>query len=73
MFLFCLIFYQIIVYTNSYGNAMVINKNTSKLYKFCALQVIHFSLKFVGIVISSSYHSVTSSQIIPEPSIIFAK
>ena len=52
---------------------MVINKNTSKLYKFCALQVIHFSLKSVGIVISSSYHSVTSSQIIPEPSIIFAK
>ena len=53
---------------------MVINKKTSKLLKFDASQVIFFSLKFVEIFfVFSSYHSITSSQIIAESSIILAR
>ena len=53
---------------------MVINKKASKTQKFCVLQVIFFSLKFVGIVfISSSYNFITSSYLITESSIILAK
>ena len=56
------------------NNVIVINKKTSKIYEFYALQVIFFSLKFVRIVfISSLYNSITLSQIIPKSSIIFAK
>ena len=52
---------------------MVVNKNRRKAYKFCALQVIIFSLKFVGIVfISSSFDSITSSHVISELSIILS-
>ena len=52
------------------NNVIVINKKTSKIYEFYALQVIFFSLKFVRIVfISSLYNSITLSQIIPKSSI----
>ena len=47
--LFCSIFYQITVNTNIY-NAVVINKNASKIQKLCVLQVAFFSLKLVRIV-----------------------
>ena len=41
---------------------------------FCVSEVAFFSLRFVRIVfISSSYDSITSSQIIAESSIILAK
>ena len=47
------------------NNAIVIDKDARKIEKFCVLQVIFFSLKFVGIVfISPSFDSTTSSQII---------
>ena len=49
---------------------MIINKKASKIQKFCLLQVIFFSLKFVGIVFVSS---VISSQAITESLIIIAK
>ena len=42
---------------------MVINKNTRKIYKFCVLQFVLFSFKFIGI----------ASHIIAESSIILAK
>ena len=37
------------------NNAIVINENASKIYKFCVLQVAFFSSKFV----SSSYDYIT--------------
>ena len=53
---------------------MVIHKNASKIYKFCVLQAIFLSLKFVEIVfISSLYDSMTSSQKLAELSTILAK
>ena len=47
---------------------MVINKNASKIYKFCVLQVAFLSFKFVGTV-----HSIISSHIIAESIIILVK
>ena len=74
MFPFCLINYQITIYTNSYQYCNCSYKKASKIYRFCALQVIFFSLKFVEIVfISSSYDSITLSQIIAESSAILAE
>ena len=56
------------------NSAIVINKNTSKIYKVCILQVAFFSLKVVDIVfVSSSYDSMISSHEIVEPSIKLAK
>ena len=49
---------------------MVINKKASKIYKFCVLQVIFFSLEFVGTVFVSS---LISSHLITESSIILAE
>ena len=51
MVLFLLTFYQIAKVTDSYNikmlynnkNAIIINKNASKVYKFCVSQVIFFS------------------------------
>ena len=51
MVLFLLTFYQIAKVINSYNikmlynnkNAIIINKKASKVYKFCASQVIFFS------------------------------
>ena len=58
---------------NANSNAKVINKNVSKIYKFCVLQIACFSLKFVGIFfVSSSYDSIILSHVITESSIIFA-
>ena len=53
---------------------MVINKKTSKVQKFCALQIIYFFIE-IGrkVCISSSYDSVTSSHGITESSIILDK
>ena len=56
------------------NNAIVIIKNASKIQTFCILQVVFFSLKFVGIVFVSLLHdSVISSHLIAESSIIVAK
>ena len=60
------------------NNAMVFNKKASKLYKFCVLQVVFFSLQFVGIVfVSSSFDlvsaSIISSHVITELTVILAK
>ena len=53
---------------------MVINKNASKIYKFCVLQVVFSSLKLVGTVfVSLSYESIISSHVIAQSSIILAK
>ena len=57
---------------------MVIDKKASKIYKFCVLQIIFFSLRFVGIVFVSSsfdlgFTSIISSHVITELSIIIAK
>ena len=61
MSLYCSIFYQITVILTAINNAIEINKNASKIYKFCVLQINFFSLKFVGIVfVPLSYDSITS-------------
>ena len=49
---------------------MGINKNASKIWKFCVLQADFFLLKLVGTVAASS---IISSFLITESSIIFAK
>ena len=52
---FSAIFYQITANTNIYqaiNNAIVINKNASKINKFCVLQFALFSFQFVGTVSS---------------------
>ena len=60
------------------NNAIVIINDASKIDHFCVLQVIVFSLKFVGTVFVSSLFdlasaSITLSRIIVETAIILAK
>ena len=59
------------------NNAIVINKNASKIQKFCVLQVALFLLKFVWSYdlasTSSLYGSTISSDVIGESSITLAK
>ena len=60
------------------NNAIVIINDASKIDHFCVLQVIVFSLKFVGTVFVSSLFdlasaSLTLSRIIVETAIILAK
>ena len=57
---------------------MVINKNASKIQKYCVLQVMYFSLKFVETVFAFSPFDLTttsiiSSNVIAESSIILGK
>ena len=61
-----LIFYLIIVNTNSYNNAVVISKKTSKIFKFFVLQIAFFPLKFA--VTAFAFSSIISSQVITESS-----
>ena len=67
------IFLDSLLYNSKYQqfilNAIVINKNDSKIYKFCVLQTAFFPLKFV----SSSYEFIISSHIIVELSLTLAK
>ena len=49
---------------------MVNDKKTSKIQKFCIVEVVFVSLKFVGKVFVSS---IISSYVITESSIILAK
>ena len=51
------------------NNAIELNKNASKILKFCVLQVIFF----IKVFVSSLYDSITSSHIRAESSIIIAK
>ena len=52
---------------------MVIKKKASKIAKFCLLQVILFSLKFVSSLFGLAYVSIISSHLITELSIILSK
>ena len=57
---------------------MVINKNASKIQKFCVSHVAFFTLKFIGIVFLSSSNELVSasiilSHIITEFSVILTK
>ena len=51
------------------NNAIELNKNASKILKFCVLQVIFF----IKVFVSSLQNSITSSHIRAESSIIIAK
>ena len=56
------------------NNAILINKNASKIYKFFVLHVVFFSLKFVGTVfVSLSDDSMISVHKNAESSKILAK
>ena len=54
------------------NKAIVINKNTSNIYKFCVFQVDFYSLKFIWIVLFS-FGSIIPSYIINDLSIMLSR